>query len=259
MESNHRYFIKLAYNGAAYHGWQWQDNALSVQEALEKGMETIFGLNISLTGAGRTDTGVHAREFYAHFNLEKELSHEECSKAAFKLNSLLPADIYIFNIIPVGKDVHARFDAISRTYEYFITRRKDPFRRGLAWYVWGALDVEKMNHAAAILHEYNDFTSFSKLHTQVKTNNCRIVHAAWKEQEHLLVFTITADRFLRNMVRAIVGTLIDIGRGRYEVEEIRNIIEAKDRSLAGLSVPAHGLYLSRVEYPEGRLTLPEEV
>ncbi len=258
MDVQQRYFVKLAYNGAAYHGWQMQENALSVQEALEKAMETILGQKVALTGAGRTDTGVHAREFYAHFELERQLSAEECSNAAYKLNSLLPADIFIFDIFPVGPDVHARFDAISRTYEYHIIRRKDPFRQGLAWYVWGKFDMESMNKAAAILHEYTDFTSFSKLHTQVKTNNCRIMHAAWEEEGHLLVFRITADRFLRNMVRAIVGTLIDIGRGRYDAEAIRKIIEAKDRSLAGLSVPAHGLFLSRVEYPDGRLDPPEQ-
>jgi len=248
-----RYFIKLCYNGAAYHGWQWQENAVSVQQVLEAAMETIFGEKLALTGAGRTDTGVHAREFYAHFDLKNGLPKEALSEKVFKLNSYLPKDIYIFDIFPVRDEAHARFDALSRTYEYVITTRRDPFRNDLAWFVYGELDVEKMNSGAALLLDFIDFTSFSKLHTQVKTNNCKLMGAQWKQEDHLLVFSIKADRFLRNMVRAIVGTLVDIGRGRIDNQELIRIIEAKDRSEAGLSVPAHALYLSNIEYDDGIL------
>lgn len=249
MSGLNRYFIKLAYNGKAYHGWQRQENAISIQQVLEEGVSTIFGHGIDITGAGRTDTGVHATEFYAHFDSENEYSKEILSEKAFKLNSYLPADIYIFNIVQVHPDHHARFSAVSRTYEYHITRRKDPFRRDLAWFIHGELDVDLMNKAAAALKEYRDFTSFSKLHTQVKTNNCHVMDARWEEKDHLLVFNIKADRFLRNMVRAIVGTLVDVGRGKIDLDEFKAIIEAKDRSEAGLSVPAQGLYLVKIEYP----------
>ncbi|RLD80727.1 MAG: tRNA pseudouridine(38-40) synthase TruA, partial [Bacteroidetes bacterium] len=162
----------------------------------------------------------------------------------------LPSDIFIFDILEVAPDMHARFSAISRTYEYLITNRKDPFNEGLAWHVHGQLDIDSMNKGAAILLNYTDFTSFSKLHTQVKTNNCDVMEAYWEQKEDMLIFTIKADRFLRNMVRAIVGTLIDLGRGKIDLDEFRSVIEAKDRSEAGLSVPAHGLYLTDIEYPD---------
>ena len=249
MSSNNRYFIKLAYNGKAYHGWQRQENAISIQQVLEESVSTIFGEAIDITGAGRTDTGVHATEFYAHFDSEREYPKEVLAEKAFKLNSFLPADIYIFNIIQVHHEHHARFSAISRSYEYHITRRKDPFRRDLAWFVHGELDVDLMNKAAAVLKEYRDFTSFSKLHTQVKTNNCNVMEAYWEEDDHQLIFHIKADRFLRNMVRAIVGTLLEVGRGKLSLEDFKRVIEAKNRSEAGLSVPAHGLYLVRINYP----------
>lgn len=248
MSTNYRYFIKLAYNGKAYHGWQVQDNAISVQQVLEDAFATILGNPISITGAGRTDTGVHARKFYAHFELDKQLSDDEVAGKLYKLNNLLPRDIFIFEIVPVKSDVHARFSAISRTYEYVISTRKDPFNDEFTWLVYHKLDVDKMNEGAAILLEYKDFTSFSKLHTQVKTNNCDVMEAYWKQKGDLLIFTIKADRFLRNMVRAIVGTLVDLGRGKINLEEFRTIIEAKDRSEAGLSVPAKGLYLIDIEY-----------
>lgn len=251
MEAKNRYFIQLAFNGKAYHGWQRQENSITVQEVLEEGLRLIFGEAAALTGAGRTDTGVHATKFFAHFNLSFSLGGEELAQKVYKLNSYLPGDIYIFDIWPVDPYAHARFDAVSRTYEYVITTRKDPFRQDAAWYVYHALDVGLMNKASQVLFDYTDFTSFSKLHTQVKTNNCKLMEAYWKEDGKLLVFHITADRFLRNMVRAIVGTLVDIGRGRIGVEELRRIIEAKDRSEAGLSVPAHGLYLIDVKYPGG--------
>ena len=249
MAEGNRYFIKLAYNGKAYHGWQRQENAISIQQVMEEGLSAIFGEPLEITGSGRTDTGVHATEFYAHFDSSSAFTEEELSAKAFKLNSYLPADIYIFNIVQVHLEHHARFSAISRTYEYHIARRKDPFRCDLAWFLHGELDLDLMNKAAAVLKEYRDFTSFSKLHTQVKTNNCHVMEAKWEEKGHLLVFTIKADRFLRNMVRAIVGTLIDVGRGKISLEEFKAIIEAKDRSEAGLSVPAQGLFLVKIEYP----------
>lgn len=245
-----RYFIKLSYNGSAYHGWQLQDNAVTVQQIIEDGLCKIFGMEISVTGAGRTDTGVHAKIFYAHFDLVEEFHDDVLDKFTFKLNSFLPGDIYIHKIFSVKPDLHARFSALSRTYEYRITTRKDPFSQSDAWYVYGSLDVDIMNEGAAILHEYTDFTSFSKLHTQVKTNNCKIMHAKWERRDHMLIFTIKADRFLRNMVRAIVGTLVDMGREKIDTREFRRIIEAKNRSEAGLSVPAHGLFLIDIEYGE---------
>ena len=249
MSKNYRYFIKLAYNGAAYHGWQRQENALSVQQVLEEAVSTIFGEQVDLTGAGRTDTGVHATEFYAHFDLSGLYHEEDLAGKVHKLNGFLPDNIYVFSVFPVDSDLHARFSAHSRTYQYHISRRKDPFRSELAWYVHGSLNVELMNKAAAVLKEYHDYTSFSKLHTQVKTNNCQVMEAYWQEQGHLLIFNIKADRFLRNMVRAVVGTLVEVGRGKIPIDEFRHIIEAKDRSAAGLSVPAHGLFLVKIEYP----------
>lgn len=248
---NNRYFIKLAYNGKAYHGWQWQDNAISVQQVLEEGISRIFNEKISVTGAGRTDTGVHAREFFAHFDLSALFSQQELAEKVYKLNSFLPKDIFIFDIYPVQKEAHARFDAVSRTYEYIITTRKDPFNHEFAWYFYGELDLDLMNKGAELLLNYTDFTSFSKLHTQVKTNNCKLMEAYWEQRDHLLIFTIKADRFLRNMVRAIVGTLVDVGRGKYNISDLNDIIEAKDRSEAGLSVPAHGLFLVNIEYDNG--------
>lgn len=251
MGSKYRYFVKLAYKGKAYHGWQMQDNAITVQQVLEEAFSTIFDTKIAITGAGRTDTGVHTRKFYAHFDLGKQLSDDELTTRLFKLNSYLPSDIYLFDMFPVKGDTHARFSALSRTYEYLITSRKDPFNTDLAWLVHHELDVDKMNEGAALLSEYTDFTSFSKLHTQVKTNNCDVMMAGWEQKDGLLVFTIQADRFLRNMVRAIVGTLVDLGRKKIDLDEFRSVIEAKDRAEAGLSVPAHGLYLTDIEYPDG--------
>lgn len=242
-----RYFLKLAYNGSKYHGWQIQDNAPSVQETINKAISLQTGEEINLSGCGRTDTGVHAKEFYAHFDLTDKIKDK--SKFTYRLNSFLPQDIVIHDVFEVDKEAHARFDANSRTYEYHISRIKDPFRTELAYLLTGELDVNAMNLGAELLKEYTDFTSFSKLHTQVKTNNCKIISASWKENDNLLIFEITADRFLRNMVRAIVGTLIELGKGKANLNDLRTIIEAKNRSKAGFSVPAHGLYLSKVEYP----------
>lgn len=243
-----RYFIELAYNGTRFHGWQVQPNAPSVQEHLEKALSVICRERISVTGAGRTDTGVHARFFVAHFDSENErLDHPEFIG---KLNGFLNNDIIIFRIYKVKPDAHARFDAISRTYHYYITRQKDPFAQETAWYFKYPLDVGEMNEACRILFEYSDFTSFSKLHSDVKTNNCKIYQAEWKEQGSQLIFVVKADRFLRNMVRAIVGTLIEVGQGKISPDDFRQVIELKNRGAAGVSVPARGLFIVGIEYPE---------
>lgn len=243
-----RFFIYFSYKGTAYHGWQIQPNGISVQEVLTKAMSTVLRTELDLVGAGRTDTGVHARMMVAHFDMEKDLPTD--FDLVDKLNSFLPKDIAIAKIIEVPADAHARFDAISRRYEYHIVIKKDVFRTELAARLRNTLDFEAMNAAAQTLKEYRDFTSFSKLHTQVKTNNCVITRAEWAQQGDDWVFTIQADRFLRNMVRAIVGTLFEVGRGKMSVDEFRAIIEAKNRCEAGSSVPAQGLYLVYVEYPE---------
>lgn len=242
-----RFFIYLSYNGAAYHGWQYQPNGTSVQEVLTKALCTILRTDLEIVGAGRTDTGVHARLMVAHFDLENELPTE--FNLASKLNSFLPNDIAVYKIIEVKSDAHARFDASSRRYEYHIVTRKDVFKNGFAARESILLNFEAMNAAASTLKDYRDFTSFSKLHTDVKTNNCNIIHAEWTKHEDEWIFTIEADRFLRNMVRAIVGTLFEVGRGKISVDEFRAVIEAKNRCNAGASVPAHGLYLVDIKYP----------
>ena len=242
-----RYFIHMAYNGNRYHGYQIQPHSTSVQETVEQCLSLKLSQPVSITGCGRTDTGVHARNYYAHFDLEQPL--EDADALANQMNAFLPDDIVIYRIWQVAPEMHARFDAVSRTYHYYITRTKNPFHTQDAFYLYGDLDVAKMQEAANILFEYEDFTSFSKVHTQVKTNNCKIIEARWFEQDGLLVFRIKADRFLRNMVRAIVGTLLEIGKGRMTLEEFRAVIERKDRCEAGTSVPAHALFLEEVEYP----------
>lgn len=243
-----RYFIELAYRGTNFHGWQVQPNAQSVQESLEKALSVITREPISVTGAGRTDTGVHASYFVAHFDSEKkELDHPDFS---YKLNSFLNKDIVIFKLSKVGSGAHARFDAISRTYQYHLNLKKDPFALETSWQIFGQPDVQLMNEACRILFEYADFTSFSKLHTDVKTNNCKIYFAEWVQSGLNLVFTVKADRFLRNMVRALVGTLLEVGLGKIDLAGFRQIIEQKDRGMAGLSVPAQGLFLTDIEYPE---------
>ena len=241
-----RYFIKFAYNGTLYHGWQSQPNAVTVQETLEKALSLLFKKHIELVGAGRTDTGVHAKEMYAHFDFNEQL---ETDFWIPKLNSYLPKDIVIYEIIPVTAEAHARFDATSRTYEYYIHSFKDAFLTDLSWYHYYPLDLERMNEAASTLLEYTDFECFSKTNTDVFTYNCKITEAFWQKKGNQLIFTITADRFLRNMVRAIVGTLINIGQGKIEVAQLQKIIESKNRSEAGFSAPAHGLYLTQIKYP----------
>ncbi|MBO7202508.1 MAG: tRNA pseudouridine(38-40) synthase TruA [Paludibacteraceae bacterium] len=241
-----RYFITFSYKGTAYHGWQKQPNAISVQEVLEKSLSMILNSLVEVVGAGRTDTGVHARKMVAHFDQTQKIENEE--NLVFRLNSLLPKDIAVEKVELVSSDKHARFSARSRTYEYHVMQEKNPFGIELATRIIGDLDFDLMNEAASHLLQYTDFTSFSKLHTDTKTNNCKITEAYWKKREGIWVFTITADRFLRNMVRAIVGTLLCVGRGRMTIAEFDEIILAKDRCRAGTSAPAEGLYLVDVKY-----------
>ena len=243
-----RFFIYFSYKGTAYHGWQFQPNGISVQEVLAQALCTILRTTLEITGAGRTDTGVHAKLMVAHFDMETDLPAN--LDLVSKLNSFLPNDIAVFKIIEVKTDAHARFDAISRRYEYHVVTRKNVFKNELAARGNLNLNFETMNIAAKTLLEYQDFTSFSKLHTDVKTNNCVISHAEWTQQDEEWIFSIQADRFLRNMVRAIVGTLFEVGRNKMSVEEFRAVIEAKNRCKAGVSVPAHGLYLVDIQYPE---------
>jgi tRNA pseudouridine38-40 synthase len=243
-----RYFIYLSYNGKNYHGWQVQPNGISVQETLEKALSTLLRYPMAVVGAGRTDAGVHAREMVAHADFEEPVS--DTQHFVYKINSLLPNDIAIQKIIPVRPDAHARFDADSRSYEYLLTTQKNPFLHNWAARVSGDLDFEAMNRAAKYLFDYQDFTSFSKLHTDVKTNNCRIIRAEWQQRDDAWVFHITADRFLRNMVRAIVGTLLEVGRGKMTEADFCAVIENKDRCRAGSSAPAEGLYLIDVAYPK---------
>lgn len=271
MPDTQRYFIELAYNGTNYHGWQTQPNAVTVQQVLDKALATLLRAPVETTGAGRTDTGVHARQLFVHLDVEKKFivdgpssiaeAGEEINPANHGpltanhglkmrgLNALLPYDIAVKRIIPVHAEAHARFDATLRSYEYHIHLDKDPFLHNLSWLVRDKPEIVLMNQAAAIIMEYTDFSCFSKSNTQVKTNNCKISRAEWVSDGDKMVFHISADRFLRNMVRAIVGTLMLVGKGDIEPEAVRGIIESKNRSNAGTSVPACGLYLTEVKYP----------
>ena len=241
-----RYRIDLSYVGTRYHGWQSQPNATSVQETLEDALGKVLREKISVTGCGRTDTGVHAEYYVAHFDANAEID----DKTTDRINGLLPDDISIFSIAKADENFHARFDAKKRSYKYVITQRKNPFLKGFAWYVRNPLDLPKMQEAANRLFDYTDFTSFSKLHTDVKTNNCKIYRAEFEKNGDEIIFHISADRFLRNMVRAIVGTLVEVGKGKISVDDFCKIIEMKDRCEAGQSVPAEGLFLTEVEYGE---------
>lgn len=245
----HRYFIQLSFDGTHYFGWQVQDHDPTVQETIDKALSTLLREEIHVVGAGRTDTGVHAKTFYAHFDTTIFLNNEQIAQTIYKLNRILPADIAIHNINAVSHNAHARFDAISRTYQYHIITKKDPFYQGKAWLVERKLAISAMQEAADLLMEYNDFSSFAKSNTQTKTNLCKVSKAQWTSQNHLLVFEITADRFLRNMVRAITGTLVEVGLGKRKAEDFRQVIESKDRQKAGYSVPACGLYLVDIQYP----------
>jgi tRNA pseudouridine38-40 synthase len=241
-----RYFIELAYNGTNYHGWQSQPNAASVQETLEKALTLLLKTPIEIVGAGRTDAGVHAKQMFAHFDYPDVL---DASFWVTKLNSYLPKSIVIYNIIPVSDDAHARFDATSRTYEYHIHTFKDAFISEGSWLCAQPLNLQLMNEATALLLNHTDFECFSKAHTDVFTFNCKITQAQWQKKGNQIVFTITADRFLRNMVRAIVGTFINIGLEKITMQDLQKILDSKDRSQAGFSVPAHGLYLTQITYP----------
>lgn len=246
-----RYFIYLSYDGAAYCGWQRQPDAPSVQQALEKALSTLLREDILITGAGRTDTGVNASYYVAHFDCQHQI--EDCEKVCYKLNLILPQDIAVSQIRRVRDDIHARFDAKQREYTYIIAQHKNPFRRYSAWQYYVALDFDKMNLAAEKLLQYEDFTSFAKLNSNNKTNICHVTKAEWSrdpKDESVLVFTIRADRFLRNMIRAIVGTLVDVGRGRYTVEEFEEIIRSKNLSKSSAGAPAQGLFLSDITYDE---------
>lgn len=243
----YRYFIHLAYKGSNYAGWQVQPNAVTVQELLESGIKHLAKID-SVTGCGRTDTGVHASDFYAHFDSEKKMTEHDLEKLTDKLNRFLPEDIKIFSIKPVVPDAHARFSAISREYRYLIIREKDPFLFEKAYFFHGDLNIEAMNQCAALLVGKHDFECFSKVKTEVNNFNCNVFKASFSENDHLLKFTISADRFLRNMVRAVVGTLLDVGKGKLSPEGFTEVLNSRDRCKAGYSVPAKGLTLTRVEY-----------
>ena len=278
-----KYFIYLQYDGTDYHGWQTQPNCVTVQETIEQKLSMLLRRPTGIVGAGRTDTGVHASQMVAHFTLTERTPNDEgrvaqgedeasdnenrvadngitledlgtdCKTLAFKLNQVLPPDITVQRIVAVKPEAHARFSALSRTYRYYITTQKPLYRRNYVMRMFETLDVEMMNHACAKLFCYEDFTSFSKLHTDTKTNNCKIMDAYWQavgKDEVSYVFTIRADRFLRNMVRAIVGTLIQVGRHKMTIQEFAQVIERKDRCTAGDSVAACGLFLEEIEYPE---------
>ena len=250
-----RYFIELSYDGTAYHGWQVQPNGVSVQETLQQALSTLLRQDIEIVGAGRTDAGVHASMMVAHFDFTGSVELD-AMQLVYKLNKLLPHDITVRRVYQVPDDMHARFSATSRTYHYYIHPRKSPFLRHYSWLVTFPLDFDKMNEAAKRLLEFEDFTSFSKVNTDTKTNICHVTEAQWKEITPPLEgqgggawrFTITANRFLRNMVRAIVGTLIEVGRGRMTVDEFCQVIEQKNRCSAGESVPGHALFLTEVKY-----------
>ena len=246
-----RYFIEIVYNGKNYFGWQRQPEQISIQQVLEETISTLLRKEIKLTGAGRTDTGVHAKQLFAHFDFDEIESFDEF---IFRMNSFLPKDISIKNIFEVKEDAHARFDAVEREYEYIISLGKDPFSQDFVFQINSMPNVALMNKAANMLLTHRDFQCFSRSKTDVKTYNCKIVKAFWEAKDNRLIFTIAADRFLRNMVRAIVGTLLDVGYGKTTLEDISAILKSKSRGEAGASAPAKGLYLTRVVYPESIFT-----
>jgi tRNA pseudouridine38-40 synthase len=240
-----RYFIELSYNGKKYHGWQIQPDVISVQEKLNVAVSTILQEKIEVVGAGRTDTGVHASQMFAHF----DSAHALEETVVHKLNSILPNDITVCKVFLVADEYHARFHAESRSYEYRIWLGRNPFLLDFSWQIHSQnLDLSKMNEAAKLLLEFEDFQTFSKVKTDVHTFNCDVTQAFWKQEGNLLTFHISANRFLRNMVRAIVGTLVDVGLGKISIHNFKEIIESKNRSNAGLSVPAKGLFLTHIKY-----------
>jgi len=241
-----RYFIHLAYDGTRYHGWQIQPNGISVEGEIELRLSTLLRQPIDIVGAGRTDAGVHARHMVAHFDFEDGC---DTKQLCYRLNRMMPPDICIYKIEQVAEDMHARFSATSRTYHYYISTKRNPFNRQYTWLCHYDLDFELMNQAAEILMEYKDFASFCKSHTDVKTTLCNIIEAKWiKDDEGCYYFRIKANRFLRNMVRAVVGTLVEVGRHRLSLDDFRNVIEGKKRTMAGESMPANALFLERIEY-----------
>lgn len=245
-----RYFIELSYNGKAYHGWQNQPNAISVQQVLEHALSTLLRQPISIMGAGRTDAGVHATQMFAHFDVDETF---DIDTLIYKINWFLPHDIAIHRIFKVQDKAHSRFHALSRTYHYRISNTKNVFTHDFAYKIHLPLDIEKMNEGCKIIMQYRDFECFAKSNTDVKTFFCDIKEAYWKVEDTELTFVITADRFLRNMVRAIVGTLVNVGLGKLEVEQLHDIIKSKNRSKAGYSVPPQGLYLTEIKYPDSIL------
>lgn len=251
MNSNRkkRYFIECSYDGSRYNGWQTQPNGIGVQQVIESALKTLFRESIAITGSGRTDAGVHANQQIAHVDLmlTKDMSLETCR---YKLNSILPSDIAIHSINEVNPNAHARFDAIRRTYKYYILFKKDPFLRRYHYYFKGQLYIQSMQAAAEIITAYQDFSSFCKSHAASQTPFCRVEKSEIVTSDDGIVYTVTSDRFLRNMVRAIVGTLIEIGKGDLSVEDMHRIIKEKDRKAAGFSAPAHGLFLYKVDYPD---------
>lgn len=249
-----RYFIEIAYNGKNYFGWQRQPKQMSVQQVIEESLSTLLREDIKITGAGRTDAGVHAKQLFAHFDFE---AINDTKALVFRINSFLPKDISVVNIFQVKDNAHARFDAVAREYEYVISLRKDPFSKDFAYQLNKIPDVDLMNKTAELLFNHIDFQCFSRSKTDVKTYNCVISKARWELIDNKLTFTISADRFLRNMVRAIVGTLLDVGFGKTSVEDFQAILNSRNRSKAGASAPAHGLYLTKVKYPE-EIFLPIE-
>lgn len=244
----YRYFIELAYNGSQFHGWQIQPNAITVQEVLNDALQKALRREVNVVGCGRTDTGVHASYFVAHFDMDDRV--ESVNKLVYKLNRIVGNYISVYAIQQVSNEAHSRFSATSRTYHYYLQSHKNPFLNGFSYRPFYQFDINKMNAAAKVLFEHTDFTSFSKLHTDTKTNNCKILKAEWIPREEGAVFVIQADRFLRNMVRAIVGTQLEVGRGKIDEAGFERIIEAKDRGLAGTSVPGQALFLVDVEYPK---------
>ncbi|MBB6680773.1 tRNA pseudouridine(38-40) synthase TruA [Aequorivita sp. 609] len=249
-----RYFIEIAYNGKNYFGWQRQPKQMSVQQVIEESLSTLLREDIKITGAGRTDAGVHAKQLFAHFDFE---AINDTKALVFRINSFLPKDISVVNIFQVKDNAHARFDAVAREYEYVISLRKDPFSQDFAYQLNKIPDVDLMNKTAELLFNHIDFQCFSRSKTDVKTYNCVVSKARWELIDNKLTFTISADRFLRNMVRAIVGTLLDVGFGKTSAEDFQAILNSKNRSKAGASAPAHGLYLTKVKYPE-EIFLPIE-
>jgi tRNA pseudouridine38-40 synthase len=243
-----RYFLGFSYKGTRYHGWQAQPNAHTVQAEINRALGLLLGHDVDALGCGRTDTGVHARRYVAHFDTHKTIS--DAAAAVSKLNKILPHDISVYDLQKVNSEAHARFDATLRTYKYFITTAKNPFLQEFAVFVHYPLNLEDMNAAAALLLQQTDFTSFAKLHSDVTNNDCTVTEAYWSvnEENNTIVFTISSNRFLRNMVRAIVGTLLELGRGKMSLNDFRRIVEQKNRCSAGASAPAHGLFLWEVEY-----------